>query len=77
MKEEIDVLNYFLNPKMEVMKKQEVEKLLKEYGIEKNQLPKVLESDPVVKALKAKKGDVIKIHRKDPTGEYFYYRVVV
>ena len=73
----IDVFGHFLTPRMEIMKKEEVEKLLEELNAELHQLPKMLVSDPAAVALKAKVGDVIKIYRKDPTGEYLYYRVVV
>ncbi len=73
----IDVLKHFLNPKMEIMKKKEVEELLKQYNITLDQLPLIYETDPVVKALNAKKGDVIKIYRKDQTKDYIYYRLVV
>ena len=65
-------------PKHEIMKKEEVEELLKKYDITKDKLPKILISDPMVKLLNAKVGDVIKIERNSPTaGKYYYYRVVV
>ena len=73
----IDVLKHFLNPKMEVMDKKEVGELLKTYNITLEQLPLIYETDPAVKALNAKKGDVIKIYRKDQTKDYLYYRLVV
>jgi len=49
------------------------------YGIKKlNQFPKILKSDPVVRMLKAKSGDLIKILRKDDVAKgSIYYRVVV
>ena len=57
---------------------EEVKKLLERYGITKKQLPKILTTDPVVKALGAKVGDVIEIERKSPVaGVTKYYRVVV
>jgi len=60
------------------MKEEEVKKLLERYGITKKQLPKILTTDPVVKALGAKVGDVIEIERKSPVaGVTKYYRVVV
>lgn len=52
--------------------------LIKSYGISTRQLPKIHDSDLVVKAVGAKVGDIIKIVRKSPTaGETNYYRLVV
>lgn len=73
----IDVLKHFLNPEMRILKEEEVEKVLKKFGVKKEQLPKFLSNDPAVKALGAKKGDVVEIKREDRTGKYLYYRVVV
>ncbi len=65
-------------PKHTIMGDKEKEELLKHYNISIKQLPKILKNDPVVKILKAKQGDIIKIIRKSPTtGESTYYRVVV
>ena len=72
-----NVLDHWLVPKMEVMKKSEVEKLLKEYDISLEDLPVFLKDDPSVVALGAKPGDVVRIHREDLTGSYFYYRRVI
>jgi DNA-directed RNA polymerase subunit H len=67
-----------LVPKHEILPKEEVERVLEKYNITKGQIPKILESDPMVKKIKAKPGDVIKITRKSKTaGESIYYRVVV
>ncbi len=73
------ILSHEWVPKHEILKDKEVEKLLKKYKLEsKMQLPKILASDPVVKAIGAKKGDVLKITRKSMTaGEAVYYRVVI
>ncbi len=75
---EFDVLSHKFVPKHEVLKEEEKEELLKKYGVTLRQLPRILSSDPVVKALGAKPGDVIRIRRKSLTaGEAVYYRVVV
>jgi DNA-directed RNA polymerase subunit H (RpoH/RPB5) len=56
----------------------ELQQLLKKYVINKNQLPKILNDDPMAKILNAKIGDVLKIERKSKTtGIYYYYRVCV
>jgi len=56
----------------------EREDLLERYKITINHLPRILTSDPMVKNLDAKVGDVIKIERISTTaGKTIYYRVVV
>ena len=78
MEKKINILKHTLVPKHKIMNEKEVEELLKKYGVTKDKLPKILASDPVVKAIGAKIGDVIEITRKSPiAGEAKYYRVVV
>ncbi len=77
MKKEIDVSKHELVPKHEIVSEKEKEELIKKYGSIKN-FPRILSTDPQVKLLNAKPGDVIKIRRyNDVTGESIYYRVVV
>ncbi len=72
------ILNHELVPVHEVLGKEEAQLILKKFGVKKEQLPKISEKDPVVKAINAKKGDIIRIKRKSPfIGESYYYRVVV
>jgi DNA-directed RNA polymerase subunit H len=60
------------------LNEKEKEEVLKKYRVTLKQLPRILSSDPVVKAIGAKPGDIIKIIRKSPVaGESVYYRVVV
>ncbi len=74
----IDIFDHELVPKHEILSEEEVKDLLSKYNVTKNQLPKILDTDPAVKELNAKIGDVIKITRKSFTaGESVYYRVVV
>jgi len=74
----LNIEKHELVPKHVILSEKEKEELLKKYGIELGQLPRILTSDPMVKLLNAKVGDVIKIIRKSPTaGETIYYRVVV
>ncbi len=78
-----NVLNHELVPEHEVLDSKEEEKVLRELGITKDLLPKINKSDPAIKALEDKTGEVkvgsvIKIIRKSPTaGISVYYRVVV
>lgn len=81
MKEEVikfNVIEHELVPKHEVMSPEEVKALLKRYHVRLEQLPQILTSDPLVRILGAKPGDVIKITRKSPiSGISYYYRCVV
>ncbi len=73
-----DILKHKLVPHHEILSQEEVEKLLKTYNIKKEQLPRMLLSDPVAKAIGAKEGDIVKIIRKSPTaGISIAYRLVV
>lgn len=77
MKKEIDVSKHELVPKHEIISAKEKEELIKKYGNLRN-FPRIYSSDPQVKLLNAKPGDVIKITRyNEITGESVYYRVVV
>ncbi len=79
MKNKFNLFEHELVPKHVVLSEEEKEKVMKKYGINKlNQFPKILKSDPVVRTLKAKPGDLIKIIRKSSTAkESIYYRVVI
>ncbi len=72
------VLDHVFAPKVRVLSEEEVKALLERYGIKKSHLPRILEDDPIVKEIGAKRGDVLEIIRKSPiAGESVYYRVVV
>ena len=70
-------LDNLLIPKHEILPKEEEEKTLASYGITRSNLPKIRANDPQAKALGAKVGDVLRIARKDATGDNVYYRVVI
>ncbi|MEM2226028.1 MAG: DNA-directed RNA polymerase subunit H [Candidatus Bathyarchaeia archaeon] len=73
-----DILKHVLVPTHILLSEEEKRKVLEEYRIKPYQLPYIRASDPVAKAIGAKKGDVIKIIRKSPTaGESVAYRYVV
>ena len=75
---EVDILKHQLVPKHEILKPEEREKLLADLKIQPYQLPWIKLSDPVVKRIGAKTGDIIKITRESPTaGKTIAYRVVV
>jgi DNA-directed RNA polymerase subunit H (RpoH/RPB5) len=74
----IDIEKHELVPKHVILNEQEKEEVLKRYGIILRQLPRISVSDPIIKLLNGKTGDVVKITRKSPTaGETVYYRVVI
>jgi len=73
-----NVLEHELVPKHEVLSPEEAVKVLKELGIKPDKLPWIRASDPAVKAIGGKPGDIIKITRKSPTaGESVVYRYVI
>ncbi len=77
-KEEITVIKHEFIPTHELMAEEEVEKLLNKYSVKKRQLPKISRTDPAIRHLSAKRGDVMRIYRNSPTaGRAIYYRMVV
>jgi DNA-directed RNA polymerase subunit H len=79
LKPRTDILDHELIPRHVILTEDEKKDVLKTYGIKKlSQFPRILKSDPVIKELKIKTGDLIKIIRKtDNAKESIYYRVVV
>lgn len=76
--EEFNILNHELVPEHIILKEDEKKEVLEKFKIGPQNLPKILLSDPAVKAINAKEGDVLKIVRKSKTaGTSIYYRVVV
>ncbi len=73
------ILSHKLVPKHEILSEEEAKKVIEKYaGGDKYKLPYIRKNDPIVRALGAKVGDVIKITRKSPTaGESVYYRLVI
>ncbi len=75
---EFKPLEHKMVPNHEILNEDEIKKVLSEYTIEKEQLPKIRVLDPVAKAVQAKVGDVIRITRHSPTaGKAFFYRYVI
>ncbi len=74
----LNVLKHEMVPEHIVLSEEEKKEVLEKYNISVKQLPKILAKDPVIKAIGAKPGDVIKIVRKSPVaGKSVYYRLVV
>jgi DNA-directed RNA polymerase subunit H len=72
-----DILSHTLVPKHEVISAEEVKAILTKFNITINQLPKISNTDSVVKAIGAKEGEVLKVSRASPTaGTTVYYRLV-
>ncbi len=76
--EEFNILNHELVPEHIILKENEIKEVLEKFKIGPQNLPKILLSDPPVKAINAKEGDILKIVRKSKTaGTSIYYRVVI
>ncbi|MCD6196419.1 MAG: DNA-directed RNA polymerase subunit H [Staphylothermus sp.] len=77
-KKKPNILEHELVPKHEILSPEEAAELLRKLKVNPAQLPWITIDDPVVKAIGAKPGDIIKIIRKSPTaGEFIAYRYVV
>lgn len=73
-----DIFEHELVPKHEILTPKERERLLTQYRIEPYQLPQIKASDPAVKAIGAKLGDILRVVRKSTTaGTHTAYRYVV
>ena len=73
-----DIMNHDLVPLHQIISEKEKKEILDKYKIEPNQLPKILDTDPVCISLGAKPGQILKITRKSHTAEEsFSYRFVV
>ena len=72
------IFEHELVPEHVLLSEEEKKELLEKLGVKLSQLPRIFTTDPAVKELGAKKGDVVKIIRKsEVAGTAIYYRVVV
>jgi len=73
-----DIFEHTLVPMHEILGEKEKEQLLAQYKIHPYQMPQIKSTDPAVKAIGAKPGDILRIIRKSSTaGEHIAYRYVV
>ena len=73
-----DLFEHTLVPRHEILTQKEKEQMLTEYRVQPYQLPQIKSSDPAVKVIDARPGDVLRIIRKSSTsGEHIAYRYVV
>ena len=77
-KEKILIPDHIYVPKHEIMTKEEAEQVLEKYHTKPTEMPLIYESDPAIRGLGVKPGDMIKITRKSSTADVsVYYRYVV
>jgi DNA-directed RNA polymerase subunit H len=73
-----DLFEHDLVPRHEMLTDKEKEQLLAQFKVQPYQLPQIKSTDPAVKAIGARPGDILRIIRKSPTaGEHLAYRYVV
>lgn len=73
-----DIFEHALVPLHEILTQKEQDQLLAQYKLQPYQMPQIKSTDPAVKAIGAKPGDVLRIIRKSSTaGEHIAYRYVV
>ena len=73
-----DLFKHDLVPKHVLLNDEEAKKVLELYHIKPFQIPYIKSTDPAVRAIGAKPGDMVKVIRKSATaGESDFYRYVV
>ncbi|PNX49496.1 MAG: DNA-directed RNA polymerase subunit H [Thermoplasmata archaeon M9B1D] len=77
-KQQFDIMNHDLVPLHIIVSDDEKNELFNKYNITPDQLPKILDSDPVSISIGAKPGQIVKIIRKSHTAkEAVAYRFVI
>ncbi len=73
----IDIQDHMLVPKHEIMTEEEISDEFSDVDYEIKDLPKIRSNDPVVKAIGAEPGNVLRITRESQTaGAFVTYRIV-
>jgi DNA-directed RNA polymerase subunit H len=76
--EETKVSDHQLVAKHEILGEDEKKQILTRFNATEEQFPFLFSTDPVVREIHAKPGDMVRITRvSDTAGESFYYRYVV
>ncbi|UCC92149.1 MAG: DNA-directed RNA polymerase subunit H [Candidatus Aenigmatarchaeota archaeon] len=74
----MNILEHTLAPEFRVLSEEEKKEVLEKFNITEDRLPKILDSDPVVKKIGAKPGNMLEIKRTSEVArESVYYRIVV
>ncbi|WP_296805192.1 DNA-directed RNA polymerase subunit H [uncultured Methanobrevibacter sp.] len=73
----IDIQDHMLVPTHEIMTEEEIADEFGDVEYDFKDLPKIKSDDPVVKAIEAKPGDILRITRESQTaGVFVTYRIV-
>ncbi|WP_458403340.1 DNA-directed RNA polymerase subunit H [Methanobrevibacter sp.] len=73
----IDIQNHKLVPKHEIMTEEEISQEFGDVDYDFRDLPKIRANDPVVEAIGAESGNVLRITRESQTaGVFVTYRIV-
>ena len=73
-----EIFEHVLVPKHEILSEKEKSQLLAQYKIQPYKMPQIKATDPAVKAIGARPGDLLRIIRKSATsGKHIAYRYVV
>jgi len=73
----IDIQDHMLVPKHEIMTEEEISEEFSEVDYDFKDLPKIKANDPVVEAIGAEPGNVLRITRESQTaGVFVTYRIV-
>ncbi|MCK4332824.1 MAG: DNA-directed RNA polymerase subunit H [Thermoplasmatales archaeon] len=73
-----EILGHKLVPRHTILSDKERKELLEKYNIRPEQLPRILDTDPVIISIGAKPGQIVKIVRKSQTAKYATaYRIII
>jgi DNA-directed RNA polymerase subunit H len=77
-KQSFEIMQHMLVPLHEILSEKEKEEVFKKFNITPDQLPKIINTDPVCISIGAEPGQIVKIVRKSHTAkEAVAYRFVV